>query len=569
MKITTGRLIIFSVRKTDEHPNVVYVEAMSGVLMILGFLVVFLSGFLITNTLSSLLNQQMEQIGIIKTLGGRSVQIMVIYMVLILVYSLLSLAIALPFSGQVAYGLLDFFAKQINFTAQGFREVPMAVVAQVIIALIVPQIAGFVPILRGSMITVQDAINGPAVNIKNNHNGWMERLSKRLHGLPRPLLLSLRNTFRQKSRLILTLATLTLGGAMFIATFNVQTSMNTYISQLSHYFAADVTLDFNQSYPLEKIDKMLEGNPEISHVEGWDVARAELMLSGDKPGESVSLMAPPANSKLVQPILLEGRWLVAGDQNAIAVSDNFKSRFPDLKVGDTLRLRIYGKKVDWVVVGFFQFTGKSGGLVAYTNYDYLSQITHTELKASSYRIVSSSPKMTLQQQKVQGHEIESFFNDSGYRVSNVSAGLSMLESAASGLNVLIIFLLIMAILAAVVGSIGLTGTLSMNVMDRTREIAVMRAIGASDREVMRLVVGEGLLVGLISWVMGSLLAFPISAVLWNAISKSLFDSVSNFTFNITGFVLWMVVELVLTIVASLVPARSAARLTIREALAYE
>ncbi|MCE1254944.1 MAG: ABC transporter permease [Anaerolineae bacterium] len=88
----------FYVRANNDHPNAIYVNAMSGTLFILGFLVVFLSGFLITNTLSALLNQQMEQIGIIKTLGGRNIQIMVIYMILILVYSLIALALALPLS---------------------------------------------------------------------------------------------------------------------------------------------------------------------------------------------------------------------------------------------------------------------------------------------------------------------------------------------------------------------------------------------------------------------------------------------------------------------------------------
>ncbi|MCE1254633.1 MAG: ABC transporter permease [Anaerolineae bacterium] len=559
----------FSVRKTSEHPNVTYIEAMSGILIILGLLVVFLSGFLITNTLSALFSQQIEQIGIIKTLGGRSTQIMFIYMTLILVYSVISLLIALPLSGRVAYGLLEFFAAQINFVPMGFREVPISVVAQIFIAIIVPQVAGFIPILHGSRITVQDAMNGPSNKTQENQGNWFDRFSKRLQGLSRPLLISLRNTFRKKSRLILTLTTLTLGGAMFIATFNVQTSMNAFISKLSRYFTADVSLDFSQPHHIEEINNMLVNYPNIKMVEGWAGARAELMLEGDKPGESVNLLAPPVYSQLIQPMILEGRWLVAGDQNAIVLNDNFKSRFPDLKVGDTIRLRVYGKKVDCVVIGFFQFAGKTSGFMGYTSYDYLSQITHTELQAASFRIMSGTPHMTLQQQKNLGHELEAYFNNAGYRVSNVSAGQSLLESASSGLNVLIIFLLIMATLAAIVGSIGLTGTLTMNVMDRTREFAVMRAIGASDGEVMRLVIVEGLVIGLISWALGSLLAFPISTLLWNVISKSLFDSVSAFTFNITGFVLWMVVEMLLAVVASIVPARGAARLTIREALAYE
>jgi len=559
----------FFVRATSDHPNAIYVDAISGILFILGFLVVFLSGFLITNTLSALLNQQIEQIGILKTLGGRTRQIMGIYMVLILVYSLIALGIAVPLAGRTAYWMLNFVANEVNFIPQGYHEVPLSIMVQVIIALIVPQVAGFLPILRGSMISVQEAVNGPSLTKTKNSKTWVNRLSENIRGLSRPLLISLRNTFRRKTRLLLTLVTLTLGGAIFIATFNVQSSMNAFITSLGNYFAADVTLDFSQPYHTQKIESMLEQQPNVGDAEGWAAARGELLLAGDKPAESVNILAPPVNSKLIQPIMLEGRWLVAGDENAITINDNFKSRFPDLKVGDTLRMNIYGKKVDWVVVGFFQFAGKSSGLIAYANYDYLSKITHTSLKASSYQIISTQPDLTLDQQEAQGRALEVIFNNLGYHINDVSAGQSMLKSATSGLNVLIIFLLFMAVLAAVVGSIGLTGTLSMNVLDRTREFAVMRAIGASDHAVMRLVVVEGLMIGLMSWILGSLLAFPISEMMWTVISKSLFDVTSAFTFNYVGFVLWMVVVLALSVIASVIPARSAARLTIREALAYE
>ena len=55
------------------------------------------------------------------------------------------------------------------------------------------------------------------------------------------------------------------------------------------------------------------------------------------------------------------------------------------------------------------------------------------------------------------------------------------------------------------GSIGLTGTMGMNVLERTREIGVMRSIGAVDRVVMKTVIIEGVVIGVISWLLGALL----------------------------------------------------------------
>jgi len=111
--------------------------------------------------------------------------------------------------------------------------------------------------------------------------------------------------------------------------------------------------------------------------------------------------------------------------------------------------------------------------------------------------------------------------------------------------------------------------MSMNVMERTREIGIMRAIGASDRVLMKMVMIEGLTIGCIGWLAGALLSFPISVMLSNAITLALFGASSQLGYSITGFVIWLAVDLVLSVIASITPARSATRLTVREVLSYE
>jgi putative ABC transport system permease protein len=127
----------------------------------------------------------------------------------------------------------------------------------------------------------------------------------------------------------------------------------------------------------------------------------------------------------------------------------------------------------------------------------------------------------------------------------------------------------MAILTAVVGSMGLTGTMSMNVMERTREIGIMRAIGADDRAVMRTVIGEGLVIGSVSFVLAVVLSIPITHLLSQIVSLAVFQSPIDVILTWLGYVIWLAMVLVLSAVASIVPARSAARLTIREVLSYE
>jgi putative ABC transport system permease protein len=139
----------------------------------------------------------------------------------------------------------------------------------------------------------------------------------------------------------------------------------------------------------------------------------------------------------------------------------------------------------------------------------------------------------------------------------------------SQFNVLIVFLLVMAVLLAVVGAIGLMGTMSLNVLERTREIGVMRAIGASDGAILKIVIVEGILIGLLSWLMGTVLALPLSKVLSDAVGASIFQTSLSYTYSMGGVELWLAVVILLAAVASFWPARNASRVTVRDSLAYE
>jgi putative ABC transport system permease protein len=229
-------------------------------------------------------------------------------------------------------------------------------------------------------------------------------------------------------------------------------------------------------------------------------------------------------------------------------------------------LDIAGYEEEWVVVGVFQYTGISD-LVVYANYDYVKRLLNISDHASVYRIVTSEHTLDFQQDV--SARLNERFRGLGFKVNKVEAGAAFSASITEVLGILTAVLLVMAVLTALVGSIGLTGTMSMNVLERTREIGVMRAIGADNQIVSRLVIAEGALIGLISYVLGALLSFPISFLLSNVISLAIFSAPAKFAFTVQGFAIWLLVVLVLSVIASILPARNASKLTIREVLAYE
>jgi putative ABC transport system permease protein len=550
----------------DQHPLSSILRALLLVLVIIGILIVFLSGSLIANTMSALLNQHLRQIGVMKLIGARRVQVVGMYTALITSFGVIALVIAIPLGGWGAYALSAFAADIINFVLQPFRMVPVAVILQVSIALLVPPAAGLLPVLRGSRISVREAISSTGLGDEQEAQGWIDRWLARMRGISRPLLISLRNTFRRKGRLVLTLFTLTLGGAIFIAVFNTQAALDLTIEQTTRYFGADVSLDFARSYRTEKVIAEAMAVPGVEDVEVWRTTGAEIPSSDGTPATAVGIIAPPADSALIDPTLLEGRWLLPGDENAIAVNEAFWEIDPDLQVGDRLPLEIAGQEDEWIVVGVFRYTGMDD-LVAYVNYDHLADLMGGTKRASNYRIVTREHDLAFQE-RVAG-QIDDRFGALGLAVSQVDAGKALAVSIGDLLGILTAVLLVMALMTALVGSIGLTGTMSMNVMERTREIGVMRAIGAHNQIVFKLVVVEGGLIGLISFALGAVLSFPISALLSNVISQTIFGVPATLAFTAQGFLIWLGVVVALSVLSSLLPAYNATKLTIREVLAYE
>ena len=143
---------------SNEHPLASTVQAILGILLALGILILFLSSSLIANTLNALLNQHLRHIGVIKLIGGRRNQVIGMYFVLIMAFSAIALVIAVPLGGQGAYMLADFIAASINFQLMGYRIVPSALMIQIIVGLAIPLLAGLVPVLNGSRTTVLNAL---------------------------------------------------------------------------------------------------------------------------------------------------------------------------------------------------------------------------------------------------------------------------------------------------------------------------------------------------------------------------------------------------------------------------
>ncbi len=464
---------------STRHPMADIVLAIVGMLGVLGGLITILSSSLIVNTLNALLAQQLRQIGVMKLVGAWRVQIMGMYLVLVISYGVIALMIALPLGAVVGYGFAWFMAYLMGAMLQGFRIVPVAVITQTFIAILIPLGAGFFPVNNGARTSVQEAINNyhpgnqSAANTRNRFSHWISWIS-------RPILLSFRNTFRKHERMLLTIFTLTVAGAVFIAVFNVRDSVSNVMENLLQNYLCDVTINFSQPYRIDKIRQTLleiPGVEGVEGVEGWAATTGEIQDENDNLVSNISIVAPPQDTQLLDLKLVAGRWLLPGEERAIVVADSLYLIYPDLHPGDQLIIKLPGQpKESWTVVGVFPFLALFGDPMAYANYEFISAENHQLHRATSYRIITHLHDPASNQELTR--RIDTYLTERNFAVQSVQSGSALRQKATLAINVLISFLLIMAVLTALVGSMGLTGAMSINVLERTREIGVMRTIGA-------------------------------------------------------------------------------------------
>jgi putative ABC transport system permease protein len=152
----------------------------------------------------------------------------------------------------------------------------------------------------------------------------------------------------------------------------------------------------------------------------------------------------------------------------------------------------------------------------------------------------------------------------------VAQGVPLAElKTAMGEHVVVLVRMLqaMALLFALVGAFGLASTMSASVIERGRELGVLRAIGASPRTVLALVVGEGVVIGALSWLVALALALPLALVIGRVVGALAFNIPLPLSPSIVAALAWLALVVIGAAVSSAVPAWQAARRPVHDALA--
>jgi putative ABC transport system permease protein len=579
-----------------KHPH----SSIMGLLLLamssFGLFALLLSGVLVVNLLTALMAAQIRQIGVMKTLGGTRLQIAGIYFGQALLLGVAALLVAMPVGLWGSRALCRYFAVLLNFDITSFAAPPWVYLLVAAVGLAVPLLAAAYPVWKGSGISVREALDDYGVGQEAFGTSAIDRALAGLGGAARPVLLALRNSFRRRMRLALTTATLALAGLFFMAALNVRASLVNTLDHLFDTMKYDLTVNLGRMYPIEKVERATRNAPGVLQAEGWLTTEGFLPGASAAPaysggghmgggganvhdgqgvdgvghggdaagGGRFSVVGIPVETKLLKPNLLAGRGLQLGDTNAVVVNTRLASLSPQIKVGEEVKLQIGPTQGAWRVVGVAREPFAGPG--AYIPRGFFDRAGHAGMTNSVRLALDRTDAYSMNAIKA---SLDRNLEEQSVLPLSSSSKADLRFSADQHMVMIYIFLIVVSGILAVVGGLGLMTTMSLNVLERRREMGVLRAIGASPRMVWLIVVTEGVAIGVLGWALAALAAWPVSKAIGDLLVKLMFKVGLDFLFEAGGPLIWLGVSICLGTVASFLPAWHASRRPVREAIGYE
>ena len=557
--------------KPDEHWAKHFFDGLNLILQLLALVSLFMSVVLVYNTLSALITEQTNQIGIIKALGGSTGTIIRVYLTEVLVYGLLALLVSLPLGAWVAFNASRYFLDIFNIDHNTFQLSPSALAVQTAAAVAMPLIAALIPVFRGALITVREAIASYGIGGNfgaNPLDRLVERLGRRFLSAPNAMALS--NMFRRKGRLGLTQLVLITAGTLFLMVMTLSNSITLTVDNELARRTYQSLIVFEDNQRIDRVVRMTESLPGVAKAEVRFSMSASLLKTGQRTkeaGAGARLVGIPEGSDMYRPLVVAGRWLQPGDDRAVVINAE-TAEDNNIQLGETVTLDL-GELGDrpWQVVGFY----RTVAVVPMPDNIYAPQ--EAIFRATPKHNLGRELLIRTQAQDAAAVEaitthLKEMFEKRNWDVADSQTIHEDRSFFDNFFAQYIPMLLGLAVIMAIVGGIGLMGALSISVAERTKEIGVMRAIGAKTPVIMAMLILEGVLQGVISWLVAVPASFVLGRPLAVLMGQAMFDIALDYQYHVGAMGLWLAMVVIISILASVMPARNATTISVRESLAY-
>lgn len=375
-------------------------------------------------------------------------------------------------------------------------------------------------------------------------------------------IIPIKNLFRKRVRTLIAVLALLTGGVLYMTSQNIVTSIGKTVDMSMKEFRWDYSVLLSGNYTYDKLDETLDRIHGLNGYEVWKGCTA--LLAGNNSTDSVNcqLRIIPEKSNMVISTILDS--LDAKKRNTIVVNSGLVKDKGWIKAGMTVKVVINGKSAELVVT-------KIISEVPALPMAYMGTETFEGLFGGKTGQLILAPANTrnFSEQRSITKAIESDFKVGGIEIAENLNIYVLRKTFVDHLFVIVTFLTSMSMLAVVVGGLGIGTAIEMNISERKREIGVFRAVGANRHQLIVMVLAEVFMMGIISWMAGIVLSYPVSRWVGNYFGQIFLGMDLQNTLSLSGSIQWLIISTIVSIVAGFLPAWKASSSPLREMLAYE
>ncbi len=546
------------------------IQTLGNVLGLLALIALVVSGFMVVNIIMSLVGEQRRQIATMKTLGATRLDNFIMYAGIAFSYGVIGvipgIVVGIVGGNIAAYQL----APQVGVVLAGFQFSLRSVVLGVVVGLIVPPVFALIPVFFGTRVTILEAITNLGIDEKFGH-GPLARLITRLP-VPTAIRQGIANVAVKKARLAFTVITLTIAVGASMGIFGTIQGISAFFDIYVGVFNADIIVAPTEPRDPAEMTSLLEDNSG-----DWLIAI--------EPGATVSVdVADPEHPDETYLVGVYG-FDVGSDtpafkldvdedegltlenaSSSVVISDLLADQL-GMAVGDTIVMEAPGNSIELTIVGiaehFEPHVWAHWETLSWL-FDYTYGPDDTPIPAAYY-LITTLDDPTSDDLEPLVEEVEEYMLDQGVPVFTVNLP-EFLESVSQIFTQIQLVLQAAAGLVALVGALGLMTTLGISVFERQKEIGVMRSIGASSSTIVAQFLTEGLVIGVLAWMLG----LPLSVFIqWVVLQAAAMDNLVSVTPPVLAGLLGLVGMLLITFLASIMPSLSASRKTVSDILRYQ
>lgn len=553
-----------NIPKPNQHPHQFQLNTLLAFQGGIGLLAFVMGAVLVSQLIGAILAQQIRQVGVLKAIGATQGQILGIYLTMVLILGVVASIVAIPLAVISGYGFAGFVAKILNFNILT-QALPHTLYAGLIAGgLLLPVLFALPALLRGTRVSVHSALSD--YGISPDSFSYKNRTPARWP-LPYGIRLALRNVLRRKKRLATTVATIALGVAIFSAGFNVRQSLIVFLEDTRNAMKYDVQLVLKDQIASDQaLAPFLDLN-NVQRIETWNGGRGRLQSSVVSSSNGIGIIALPYNTDLVKMDVINGRWLNHSDDVEIVMNQGAAEGFSEpVAVGKQYRISLNGNSVLAKLVGIVKEFDVAKIYIDKEQYDNTANPEHL---INSLMFIAQD--RSYQQIVKLKQAIEKAISQTDFNVFYVMSQAERAKIIYDHLDIILTLFTFLSSLVLLISTLGMAASTGTNILERTREIGVMRAIGATPKIIYSLFVAEGAVVSIAGIALGLLLGLPLSFYASKFFGELILGHgiPLQFAFSQIGFAITLVITLVFGWLASRIPARKAVSISNREALLYE